>query len=640
MDDLPNSDASDRNLRADAGSASYFGLRATERPRKMAERIEQNAIAMVRASSPSNAGPERVVRTVLFMDLVESVRLMENDEDDLVRRWRQLVEILERDILPAHQGQLVKSLGDGLMLQFPSVQPAIKAAFVIQQVFARANTGLPPDQHMLLRIGAHVGQLMADAHDVYGRGVNLAARLTTLAGPGEIVVSADIRDQLTPVLDADIEDLGLCYLKHVHEPVRSYRVGPPGPRPVIEPGIASTQELLRPTVAVIPFAARGGEPEHQVVGEVLADEIISALSHSHELCVISRLSTTQFRGRDASVGEVSRYLNATYVLSGAYRVAGDKLRLTAELALANSGSIVWSESLQGHATGIVMGKDGLIDKIVARVSAAVMARELQRAQSQPLPTLESYTLLMGAIALMHRLSWHDFGRARDMLHALTERAPRQAVPWAWMAKWYVMRDVQGWCDDPKTERQLALDCARRALDADPRCSLALAVAGLVHTNLLKQFDVASERYELAIKVNPNDSLAWLLKGTLHAFKGEGKPAMSATGHALKLSPLDPLRYYYDALAGTAALSARQYKRAVELCLRSLRASRTHTSTFRALAIAQWELGQRDDARKTVAELMRLEPALTIRQYLERNPSGGFETGKIWSNALRHAGVPE
>jgi adenylate cyclase len=468
--------------------------------------------------------------------------------------------------------------------------------------------------------------------------VNLAARLTTLAGPSEIVVSADVRDQLTPVLDADIEDLGLCYLKHVHEPVRSYRVGPPGPRPVIEPGTASTSEL-RPTVAVIPFAARSGDPEHQVVGEVLADEIISALSRSHELNVISRLSTTLFRGRDVSVGEVSGYLNATYVLSGAYHVTGNKLRLTAELALATPGSIVWSESMQGNITGIVSGKDGLIEKVVGRVSAAVMARELERAQSQPLPTLESYTLLMGAIALMHRLSWNDFNRARDMLQALAERAPRQAIPWAWLAKWHVLRVQQGWSNDTKSERQFALDCARRALDADPRCSLALACAGFVYTNLLKQLDVANERYELALKVNPNDSLAWLLKGTLHAFKGEGKLAVDASRRALRLSPLDPHRYFYDSLAATAALSAGQYKRAIELAHRSLRANRTHTSTFRALAISQWQFGQHEDARKTVSELLRLEPTLTIREYLERSPSSEYETGKIWSNALRQAGVP-
>jgi class 3 adenylate cyclase/TolB-like protein len=593
---------------------------------------------MVRSDLSGNLGdPAWVVRTLLFVDMVESVRLMEENENDVVRRWRQLVGVVEKEILPPHRGRLVKSLGDGLLMEFPVSPPSVKAAFAVQRAAAKANAGLAPNQHIMLRMGVHCGHLIADDHDVYGSGVNLAARLTGLAGPGEIVVSADVRDQLTPVLDADVEDLGLCFLKHVHEPVRAYRVGPPGPQPVIEPGAMTTIQL-RPTVAVIPFVERG-EPEHSIVGEVLADEIIAALSRTPDLNVISRLSTTAFRGRETSLEQVSRFLTANYVLSGSYRQAGRKLRLNLELSAAQPGTIVWSETLEGNAHGLISGKDGTVSEIVKGVSVAIMARELQRAQSQPLPTLESYTLLMGAIALMHRLSERDFERSRQMLQALTERLPRQAIPWAWMAKWHVLRVQQGWSNNCVVERQLALDCARRALSADPHCSMALVVSGLVHTNLMKDHDVAQEKYEQALRINPNDSMAWLLKGTLHAFRGEGEVAVNNTERALKLSPLDPLRYFYDSLAATAALSACQYERAIELANRSLRANRIHTSTYRALAISQWQLGLRDDARKTVSELMRLEPSLSIRRYREIHPSSQYETGKVWSHALQEAGVP-
>jgi adenylate cyclase len=583
-------------------------------------------------------GPEWVTRTLLFADVVESVRLMEQDESDVVRRWRSLVGVVEKEILPPNHGRLVKSHGDGLLLEFPVVPPAVKAAFAMQRAGASANVGVSPNQHILLRMGLHSGHLIADDHDVYGSGVNLAARLTGLAGPGEIVISADVRDQLTPVLDADIEDLGACYLKHVQEPVRAYRVGPPGPRPVIEPGTMSTPQL-RPTIAVIPFVERSEKADHHVVGEVLADEIIAALSRSSELNVISRLSTTVFRGRETSVDEVSRYLRANYVLSGAYHKVGSKLRLNIELASSEPGTIVWSESMEGNAQALVSGRDGVVDDIVTGVSMAIMSRELQRAQTQPMPTLESYTLLMGAIALMHRLSRRDFDRSREMLVALTERLPRQAIPWAWLAKWHVLRVQQGWSLDPQVDAQFALDCGRRALSADPQCSLALTMSGFVHTNLLKQLDIAEEQYDLALRINPNDGLAWLLKGTLHAFKGEGTIAVEHTQRSLKLSPLDPHRYFYDSLAATAALSAGHYKRAIELATRSLRANRTHTSTFRALAISQWQLGMHAEARTTVDELMRLEPTLTITRYRERHPSSGFETGKIWSSALQGAGVP-
>jgi class 3 adenylate cyclase/TolB-like protein len=582
--------------------------------------------------------PEWVVRTLLFVDVVESVRLMEENEASTVQRWRKLVKTIDEDVLPRFEGRLVKSLGDGLLMEFPQSPLAVRAAFAVQNACAVINEGVPQDQYILVREGAHVGHLLADEHDVYGADVNLAARLTGLAGPGEIVVSADVRDQLVPVLDADVEDLGACYLKHVHEPVRAYRVGPPGPRPVIEPGTVSMPKL-RATVAVVPFTGLDDGPEHRVIGEVLADEIISALSRSSELNVISRLSTSVFRGRDSSVEEISSYLTANYVLSGSYRKAGSKLRVNLELASSSNLTIVWSDSFVCSATALISGKDGAVAGIVTAVSLAIMARELERAQSQSLPTVESYTLLMGAIALMHRLSVQDFDRSRQMLQVLTERVPRQAVPWAWMAKWHILRVQQGWTDDWSADTQLALDCGRRALSADPRCSLALVVMGFAHTNLLKQFDVAQEQYDLALRVNPNDGMAWLLKGTLLAFKDAGKSAVEHTEHALKLSPLDPHRYFYDSLAATAALSAGQYKRAIDLANRSLRANRTHTSTFRALAIAQWQLGLQQEARKTVTELMKLEPGLTVAKYRERHPSGGYETGRIWSSALQGAGVP-
>ena len=210
-------------------------------------------VISVNAGLTTTNASNRCPRTIMFIDLFESVRLMEEDEQDIVRRWLELNNLVGSEILPTYRGRMVKSTGDGLLLEFFDVLPAVRAAFAIQIACNKLNAKVPAHKHMLLRVGVHVGLVIAGAYDVYGRDVNLAARLTTLAGPGEIVVSADVRDQLIPVLDADIEDLGQCYLKHVQEPVRSYRVGPPGPRPVIEQGSSSMPEL-RPTIAAIPFA--------------------------------------------------------------------------------------------------------------------------------------------------------------------------------------------------------------------------------------------------------------------------------------------------------------------------------------------------------------------------------------------------
>jgi class 3 adenylate cyclase/TolB-like protein/Tfp pilus assembly protein PilF len=577
---------------------------------------------------------EQSVRTLLAVEVARS----EMANGSAASRWEAVVDDLSSTVLPAHGGRLLKHLERGVLLGFPRVPHAAKAAFDIQRLCENANAGKSAAQQLLLRMGMQVGELIADDQDVYGGDVNLASRLTTLAGPGEIVVSAEARDQLTPVLDADIEDLGECYLKPSNNPVRAYRVGPPGPRPVIEP--VGTTSGLRPTIAVIPFSARTGESQHQILGEVFADHIISSLSRTADMNVISRLSTTALRGREVTLQEVGALLHANYVVSGAYHVIGNKFTLVAELAETKTGRVVWVDDAKGDVGKIVSGKDEVIHRLVAKVSAAVTTRELQKALTQPLPTLESYTLLIGAIALMHRLSPRDFQRAHEMLNALIDRAPRAAIPQAWLAKWHVLRVWQGWAYEVSEDAQLALDCTKRALDFDPHCSLALAIDGFAHANLLKQLDTALDRYELALSVNPNDSLAYLLKGTLHAFRGEGPQALKDSQHALRLSPLDPHRYFYDSLAATAALGANRFDRAIELAQRSLRSNRTHASTLRALTIAQWQSGRHDDARKTVAELLKVEPTLTVTGYLKVHPAAEYETGKTWAEALGSAGVPK
>jgi TolB-like protein len=291
-----------------------------------------------------------------------------------------------------------------------------------------------------------------------------------------------------------------------------------------------------------------------VFGEVLAEEIIRLLSRSPYVHVISRLSTTAFRGREITPAQISTHLNANYVLSGVYHVSDKKITVDAELEEARSNRIVWSQRLEDQVGNTFSGQQELIGRAAAEVYAAMMSRELQRARSQALPTLESYTLLMSGIALMHRMSLPDFEDAYKMLQTVVDRAGRQSIPQAWIAKWHVLRVQQGWSEDPKRDAHHALECTKQALDADPDCSLALAIDGLVHTQMFKRLDIAQERYERAVLSNPSDSIAWLLKGTMHAFMGAGQLAVDHTERAIKLSPLDPHRYFYDSLAATAHLA--------------------------------------------------------------------------------------
>ena len=316
------------------------------------------------------------------------------------------------------------------------------------------------------------------------------------------------------------------------------------------------------------------------------------------------------------------------------------MALFVELTDTRSGLVVWAEQLRGQVQGIFLDDDDLIARLVAGITSSVMSSELERGRTQALPTLESHTLLLSAVSLMHRLSRADFERAKAMLDHLAERMPRHPLPHASLAQWHVLKVQQGWATDRQLQARLALDSTRRALDIRPDCAAAMTAEGFVHVNLLRDPDAGMQSYEQALQINPNDSMAWLLKGTLHAFRDEGAAAVADTGRALNLSPLDPLKYFYDSLAATAALAAQDYKLAHTLALRSLRANRTHTSTLRALIVAQAMLGDTVAARETVAQLHQLEPDFSVSSFLAKSASNMSELGQRCAQAFRLVGVSE
>lgn len=577
-------------------------------------------------------------RAVLMIDIVESVRLIEQDEAGTIARWLNFVEHVKSVVLPPREGRVVKSLGDGLLLDFEDVRSAVSAALAIQRESARRNASLPADRRMDLRMGMEVCDVVIEVGDILGRGVNLAARLMGLAGPGEIVVSPSVREGLTPSLDAEVEDLGDCFVRHVAEPIRAYRIGPPGPHSALR--ARGPVEDLAPAIAVIPFAARSSGAGHEMVGDILAEEVIRTLSHSTDLNLVSRLSTAAFSGRNVPLEDIAGHLRADYVLRGTYALDDRRASVEVELAEASSGRILWLDRFDSHVAAILGEEQELIERIVAGVKAAVAKRELQRSRSQPLPTLRAYTLLMGAVSLMHRLSLPDFEESYRLLQALVDRGVRHPIPAAWLANWHVLRVQQGWSNDERQDSYMAMEATKRALDIDPDCSLALAINGFVHVNLLKKLDDAEQSYERAIAANPSNSLAWLLKGTLHAFKGEGRLAVSHTERALKLSPLDPHRYFYDSLAASAALAAGQHERALELAQSSLLANRKHTSTWRVITVAHWQLGQFEDAGRCARELMKLQPSMTVSGWLKGSPAASYSIGREIAHILREAGIPE
>jgi adenylate cyclase len=597
---------------------------------------------------------------VLLVDLVESVRLMHAHEAVTVRRWADFVRIATTEILPRYQGVLVKSLGDGLMARFDAVPDAVDAATEMHQTLAAQNAGLPEDRHFYLRAGINAAMAWSDGIDIYGTGVNLAARLATLAGPGETIASASAhqrlaaalaslanpgetigsaaaRDELTHGVDASCEDLGECILKHYDVPVRAYRVGPASQHPSLT-GRRDYRTAMQPTIAVIPFSARTDTPALFDVGNLIADSVIWRLSKSPNLKVISRLSTAVFRGRASDVGEVSAHLGATYVLSGAYVANAGQIMVTAELSAPRNDQVVWTDRMNGEIGDLLRPESELADRIARAVHFAVFDAEVEHILTQPLPTLESYSLLLGSIKLMHRSSKEEFLQTRKILDELISRHGRIAAPRAWLGNWYILQVTRGWSEDRKREAAEALSATHAALDRDPSDALALATEGFVYCHLLKDLDTARKRCNEAVDANPSHALGWLYLGTVNAFMGEGKAALDATRRAMELSPLDPQRYYFECLGATAELSAHQYEYAERLARSSLMLNRMHPSTWRALTISLVSQGRVDEARQALEKVRQLEPQLTVERYLARIPNAELETGRQWTRCLAIAGL--
>ncbi|WP_176491336.1 adenylate/guanylate cyclase domain-containing protein [Polaromonas sp. AET17H-212] len=585
------------------------------------------------------ANMTRSTKVLLVMDVVESVRIMEQDQDGFVRRWQQLVEEAEQNVLPLHGGRIVKSLGDGLMLEFANAQSCVKAAFALHQFARQANAGVPPDHQMHLRMGGHLASFVTDQHDIYGTDVNLTSRVSTLAGPGEIVVTAELRDHLIVDVDVDIEDLGECHLKHVQNTVRAYRAGPAGHASVVIP-IREYTAPIQPTVAVIPFEAHNSELSQFSVGALLADSVIGQLCRTADLRVISRLSSSVFCGRNASLSDIETHLGATFVLSGSYVAQGNKLLISAELADARAAQVIWADRINGDVSDLLRVESEISHSIAAAVYSAILKTEVKKALTKPLPTLESHSAMLGAVTLMHRTTRDDFFKAHKLLELLIERHQRHPVLWAWMSKWHVLQVEQGWSANPEDTAKLALSQSSRALDMDSTSSMALSIDGFVRCNLLKDFDGALQKYRAAIDANPSESLAWLFMGMLYGFTGKDHLALEAIEKAIALSPLDPAKYFYQSLAASVNLSAGNYLRAIELAQTSLRSNTTHVSTHRALIIAQAMSGQIEQAKTQTTKLLALDPGFTISKFLARKSGAQFdEKAKTFAEALRMAGVP-
>ncbi len=586
--------------------------------------------------------PPTVWCAVLIVDLVESVRLIQSHEASVVRVWRRFIAEVQAHLVVAPGSRLVKHLGDGMLLRFDAVPDALHAAFQCHDLLSRLAANMPPDAAMHLRCGIHAGLALEDERDIYGHTVNLAARLNALALPGQVVLSSEACDEIVPGLHADVEDLGPCWLKHLDTPVRAWRARPlpqlapaMSPRPAPPPSAAGTP--LKPRVAVLDLLAG---PEHAVWGALVADELASQLSLQPDIDLLSRLSTRQ---RPMTAGREQAWLQALradFVLGGSCHVVGERVVARLELMTVATGAELWSRRVGVSQAGLLAEPSNQLGELAQQALRALESHMARRAISQPIPSLESYALLLGGVKLMHRPTQEQFRRSGELLTAVVDRAARHPDPHAWLARWHLLQAFQGWSEDPGRSNSQAHHYARQALDLDSACSLALTVVGMVQTYGFRQLDEGERYYRLAVDSNPNDALAWIHKAALHAFKGEGETAWADAQQALALAPLHPHQFYFDTLAASAALSAGEYAQAISLAHRSRRANAGHASTWRVLALAEALSDNLPAARAHVRQMLMLEPGFTVSQFLARAPGAQYPIGRRFADLLRLAGVPQ
>jgi TolB-like protein/CRP-like cAMP-binding protein/Tfp pilus assembly protein PilF len=576
-------------------------------------------------------------RAILVAEVSDSVALMERDEERTVERWRAFLTRATSETIPVHAGRsMLRMPADGFLAEFPDGLQALRCAFELHHDLARLNAeaGAPP---LGLRLGIHVAEVIVEAFNVLGDGVNVAACLAELANAGETVVSAQVRDQITSGVEASVEDLGEQRLRNRSRAMRAFRVWPPAQMAAAPSTVHSAHG--RPSIAVIPFLLRSEDARFDSIGDSLADDTIAALSRVADFFVISRLSSMAFRRAPLGVRRIGEMLGAQYVLSGSVQTAYPRALLVVELADARDGAILWSERLEGNLADVFAMQGELARRVVGSVAPFVRSLELQRARITSFEQLDAYAITLRGIDLMHRLERAEFMQARTAFETAIARDPVSPRPHAWLAKWHVMRVAVGVSENAAQDSLEATACAERALALDADDALALAVDALVAAWSRRDLAVAEQRLAQALAANPNEPLAWLHSAITHGWRGRGAEAVECADRALSLSPLDPMIYYFNSLAGMANLIGERYERAIELSTRSLLENRLHTPTLRTLAAALVLSGRLEEGREAMVRLRELEPGLTAGALRERYPGRDSPQAGRFIDALMTAGLP-
>ncbi len=586
---------------------------------------------------------QRRLAAILAADVVGYSRLMGHDETGTLAALKaHRKELIEPNSAEYH-GRIVKLTGDGTLMEFGSAVDAVLFAVDVQRAIVGRNAEVPEDRRITYRMGINIGDIIIDGDDIYGDGVNVAARLEGLADPGGICVARNVFNQVKNKVDLGFEDMGEQDIKNITEPVRAYRVlkgseAPGAASPATE--VAALQLPDKPSIAVLAFNNMSDDPGQEYFADGIAEDVITALSRFRSLFVIARNSTFTYKGQAVDITQVARELGVRYVVEGSVRKAGNRVRITAQLVDAASGNHLWADRFDGSLDDVFDLQDQITEQIVVAVEPEIQIHERERARRKPPESLDAWELVQ------HGLSHYDHPNKTDLTEAIRHFGeavaldPEFAAANAHLAMAYWMSVHFGHADDTANALAAARTSAEQAVSLDPNEPLARTILGRVHL-FAGEIEMAIGEMRAAIAINPN--LAWghhSLGWVYHYGAGQPEQALPHYDTALRLSPRGFWRWLFFMVKGSALRALGRHDEAITYSRQACQFPDTGYQPYMYLVAALAEAGKTSEAQTVLEKAMQVQPALSIG-YIRNNFVGMHEaTWKSLRDSLRKAGAPE
>ncbi|MBI3758775.1 MAG: adenylate/guanylate cyclase domain-containing protein, partial [Deltaproteobacteria bacterium] len=510
---------------------------------------------------------ERRLAAIFAGDIAGYSRLMGMDEEGTLHQLKAHRKELVDPKITEHRGRIVKTTGDGMLVEFVSVVDAVRCAVDIQRGMAERNVDVAADKRIEFRVGINVGDIISDTDDIYGDGVNVAARLEALADPGGIMVSRNVFDQVRDKLSFGFEDMGEQTVKNIARPIGVHRVSlVENAAPIVVYGVVAEKPSARvplalpdkPSIAVLPFNNMSGDPDQEYFADGMAEEILTALSHCKSLFVIARNSSFTYKGKSVDVRQVGRELGVRYVLEGSVRRSGDRLRFTAQLVDATSGAHIWADRFDGGISDVFDLQDRIAESVVAVIEPNVQLAEIERMKHKPVANLDAYDLLLRAQQLEYEFTAESFDAALRCSEQALIIDPNYAQAMALAAYCYAERSQQGWLNDRALETSEGIRLAARAVELAKSDSNVLWMAAYAARQLSMDAQLAKELAYRSLQLNPNSAIAQAMAGWIEAILANPIKALELLHRADRLSPRDPRSWFIATGIGLAHFIAGQF----------------------------------------------------------------------------------